>query len=134
MTDTNNVLVVTIGGNEDLYERGRHAIRQLEASEPVERPATITCANEQRLGEVFKERTYKLLRVIRENEPRSIRETARLVDRDVKNVHEELSTLEALGVIRFDEEGQAKRPVFPYDDLVISPFGEDENDTAAATT
>jgi len=128
-----NVLVVTIGGNEDLYERGRHAIRQLDAGESVERPATITFANEQQLGEVFNERTYKLLRVIREHEPRSIRETARLVERDVKNVHEELTTLEALGVIRFDEEGQAKRPVFPYDDLVISPFGADENDTATAT-
>ena len=134
MTDTNNVLVVTIGGDEGMYERGLHAIRQLEAGDPVEQPATITFANEQQLGEVFNERTYTLLRVIREDEPRSIRETARLVDRDVKNVHEELSTLEALGVIRFDEEGQAKRPVFPYDDLVISPFGEDENDTAAATT
>lgn len=133
MTDTNNVLVVTIGDGEGLYERGRHAIRQLEAGEPVERSATITFANEQQLGEVFNERTYKLLRVIRENEPQSIRETARMVERDVKNVHEELSTLEALGVIRFDEEGQAKRPVFPYDDLVISPFGEDDSDTAAAT-
>ena len=133
MTDTNNVLVVTIGDGEHLNERGRHAINQLEAGEPVDRPATITFANEQQLGEVFNERTYKLLRVIRENEPKSIRETARLVDRDVKNVHEELSTLEALGVIRFDEDGQAKRPVFPYDDLVISPFGRDENDTATAT-
>jgi len=133
MTESNNVLVVTIGSSEDLYERGRHAIRQLDAGEPVERPATITFANEQQLGEVFNERTYKLLRVIREHEPTSIRETARLVERDVKNVHEELSTLEALGVIRFDEEGQAKRPVFPYDDLLISPFGADENDTATAT-
>ena len=133
MTETHNVLVVTIGSNEDLYERGLHAIRQLDAGEPVERPATITFANEQQLGEVFNERTYKLLRVIREHEPMSIRETARLVERDVKNVHEELSTLEAVGAIRFDEEGQAKRPVFPYEDLVISPFGADKNDTATAT-
>lgn len=133
MTDTRELLVVTIGDDEGLYERGRDAIRQLESGEPVERPATITFANEQQLGEVFNERTYTLLRVIREDEPQSIRETARLVDRDVKNVHEELSTLEALGVIRFDQEGQAKRPVFPYDDLVICPFGEDENDTATAT-
>ena len=134
MTEANNVLVVTIGDGEGRYERGRQAIRQLDAGEPVERPVTITFANERQLGEVFNERTYELLRVIREHEPASIRETARLVERDVKNVHEELSTLEALGVIRFDEEGQAKRPVFPYDDLVISPFGADKNDAATVTS
>lgn len=51
----------------------------------------------------------------------------------MKNVHGELSTLEALGVIRFAEEGRAKRPVFPYDDLVISPLGESDGDAATVT-
>lgn len=133
MTENENVLLVTIGSDEQLYERGRDAIETLEAGEQIDEPATIRFANERQLGEVFNERTYRLLRVIRDDEPESIRETARLVDRDVKNVHQELSRLEALGVIRFVEDGQAKRPVFPYDDLVISPFGGDR-DTATATS
>lgn len=132
MTETNNILLVTIGGDDGLYQRGRDAVEALESGEPIDGPSLIRFADEQQLGEVFNERTYRLLRVIREAEPDSIRETARLVERDVKNVHEELSTLEALGVIRFVVEGQAKRPVFPYDDLVISPFGADERDAAAA--
>lgn len=133
MTETENVLLVTIGGDEHMYERGRDAIEALEADEQIDEPATIRFANEHQLGEVFNERTYRLLRVIREDEPDSIRETARLVDRDVKNVHQELSRLEALGIIRFVEEGQSKRPVFPFDDLVISPFGDDR-DMATATS
>ena len=24
---------------------------------------------------------------------------------------------------RFEQDGQSKRPIFPYDDLVIRPFG-----------
>lgn len=131
MTDNKNVLLVTIG-DENLYEAGLEAIRTLKRGEPVDRPATLTFANEKQLGEVFNERTYTLLRIIREEQPSSIRETARLVGRDVKNVHQELTTLEAVGVIRFDEDGQSKRPIFPYDDLVISPFGHDTNDTASA--
>lgn len=133
MTETENILLVTIGGDDQLYERGRDAIETLEAGEQIDEPAMIRFTDERQLGEVFNERTYRLLRVIREDEPDSIRETARLVDRDVKNVHQELSKLEALGVIRFVEEGQSKRPVFPYDDLVISPFGDDR-DTATATS
>jgi predicted transcriptional regulator len=134
MTETENVLLVTIGGDDHLYDRGLDAIEKLDAREPIDQPPTIRFANEHQLGEVFNERTYRLLRVIREDEPDSIREAARLVNRDVKNVHEELSGLEALGVIRFVVEGQAKRPVFPYDDLVISPLGGDDRDTATATS
>jgi predicted transcriptional regulator len=33
-------------------------------------------------------------------------------------------------VIRFDDEGRSKRPVFPYDDLVISPLAHDDSDPA----
>lgn len=131
---TENVLVVTIDGSGGMYERGLDAIERLEAGESVDRPARITFADEQQLADVFNEQTYKLLRVVREDEPASIRETARLVGRDVKNVHGELSTLEALGVIRFVEEGRAKRPLFPYDDLIISPLGDSDSDAATVTS
>ena len=75
MTETENVLLVTIGGDEHMYERGRDAIEALEADEQIDEPATIRFANEHQLGEVFNERTYRLLRIIREDEPDSIRET-----------------------------------------------------------
>lgn len=131
MTDNKNLLVVTVGGDEDIYEDGREAIRKLGRGEPVDEPAVVTFANEKQLGEVFNERTYTLLRVVRKETPASIRETARLVGRDVKNVHEELTKLEALGIVRFEENGQSKRPVFPYDDLFISPFASESGDAAA---
>lgn len=126
MSTRANILLVTIGDGESLYEEGRAAIEALRDGESIETPATITFANEQQLSDVFNARTYALLRVIRDDHPESIRATARLVGRDVKNVHEELTTLEALGVIRFDDEGRSKRPVFPFDDLVISPFPHEE--------
>jgi len=131
MTDSKNVLLVTVGGGEELYEEGLEAIRQLERGEPVGSPTTVTFADEKQLGEVFDERAYTLLRVIREDHPDSIRETARLVGRDVKNVHEELTRLEALGIIRLEERGQSKRPVFPYDDLLISPLAPASGDAAS---
>jgi predicted transcriptional regulator len=38
-----------------------------------------------------------------------------------------------MGVIYFAEEGRSKRPIFPYDELVITvPFGRSD-DPAAAT-
>lgn len=130
MTET-NVLLVTVDGDEALYEDGLEAIRTLERGESVDQPATVTFPNEKMLGEVFNERTYTLLRVIREENPKSIRETARLVDRDKKNVHEELTTLAALGIIRFEDDGRSKKPVFPYTDLFIKPFRDGSNHGSA---
>lgn len=123
MNESSNVLVVTVGETDELYEESRAALRQLDNGESIEKPAVVSFATHEQLVAVFNDRTYELLRVIRDEAPSSIRETARRVDRDVKNVHRELTRLEALGVIEFVDEGAAKRPVFPYDDLVISPLG-----------
>jgi len=128
MTDDITVLLVTVDDDPDPYVAGLEAIQRLGDGESIDEPATVHFPNESRLTEVFNERTYTLIRVIRDEAPESIRETARLVGRDVKNVHEELTTLEALGVVRFEEVGRAKRPVFPYDDLVVTPLAHDRSD------
>lgn len=132
MTDDTNVLLVTVDDETNPYEAGRAAIQQLTAGESVNSPTVVRFPNESRLVEVFNERTYTLIRVIRDEAPESIRATARVVGRDVKNVHEELTTLEALGAIRFEEDGRAKKPIFPYDDLVVTPLARDHGDGSAA--
>lgn len=129
---TENVLLVTIASGDDLYDEGLDAIRALKDGKSIDEPAIITFPNEKMLGDVFNDRTYTLLRTIREEGPTSIRETADLVDRDKKNVHEELTTLEALGAISFEDDGYAKKPIFPYSDLIIKPFRSDENASAVA--
>ena len=132
MTDSTNVLLVTVDSEMNTYEEGSEAIQQLTAGESIDQPATVRFPNESQLTKVFNERTYTLLRVIRDEGPESIRETARLVGRDKKNVHQELTTLEALGVIRFEEAGRAKKPVFPYDELIVTPLARGSGDGATA--
>jgi predicted transcriptional regulator len=51
----------------------------------------------------------------------------------VKNVHAELSRLAQLGIIFFEEDGQRKRPVVWFDEIVINlPFDPETGDTATA--
>jgi len=68
---------------------------------------------------VFTDSTLGLLRALNVHEPASIREAARLVDRDKKNVHDQLRKLAAYGIVEFAEEGNAKRPVVAYDEIVF---------------
>jgi predicted transcriptional regulator len=74
-----------------------------------------------------------LIEAIRRDEPGSINEAARVVDRDVKNVHEELSRLARLGIVYFEEEAQRKRPVVWFDEIVIElSFDPETGGTATA--
>jgi predicted transcriptional regulator len=68
---------------------------------------------------VFTDSTLALLRALNVHEPSSIREAARLVNRDKKNVYDQLRKLAAYGVVEFIEEGNAKRPVVTYDEVVF---------------
>lgn len=129
-------LIVTVESNEEFYTEVHSALESLQEGTEGETDHTVSFPDEQVLAETFTATTLELLRTLSEHEPASIRETARIVERDVKNVHEELTKLEAMGVIRFEDDGQAKCPVFPFDELVITvpfPHAVADEETGATT-
>jgi len=119
-TTTADTLLITVQSDDDLYRDGRETIERLRRGDEVNDPDRFAFKSSDLLFETFNPRTMALLETIADAAPESIRETARFVDRDVKNVHEELSELERLGVIRFETSGRAKQPIFPYEEIVIS--------------
>jgi len=52
----------------------------------------------------------KLIETIVAEEPASIQELGDTVDRDYREVHRNLSELEALGLIEFTDDGSRKKP------------------------
>jgi len=131
---TSRTLLVTVQSHDEFYQQGLDILRRLEAGETVDEPDTFSVPDVETLFKTFTPQTMQLLETISEADPASIRETARLVDRDIKNVHEEVSELERLGVIKLEQDGRTKRPIFSYDEIVISlPFDVDTSrDTAEA--
>jgi len=118
-----STLVVTVQSTDEFHDDVRSAIAALEDDESFDSPPTISFTSYDELMETLTPRTLELIETIRHEEPESINETARIVDRDVKNVHRELGRLAQLGIIYFEEEGQRKRPVVWFDELVINlPF------------
>jgi predicted transcriptional regulator len=128
-----STLVVTVRATNEFHDDVRSAIRALEAGESVDSPPTVSFGSYDELMGTLTPRVLDLIEAIRRDEPESINEAARVVDRDVKNVHEELARLARLGIIYFEEEGQRKRPVVWFDELVINlPFDPETSDTATA--
>jgi len=60
-----------------------------------------------------------LIQAIAKERPSSMREAARLVDRDVSDVHADLKQLEVLGILELKEGGSggAIQPVVPFDKI-----------------
>ncbi|MFC6941202.1 hypothetical protein ACFQE8_14705 [Salinirubellus sp. GCM10025818] len=130
---TASTLVVTVKSSDEFHGDVTDGITSLEQGDTVDATPTLSFTSYDDLMETLTPRVLELIEAIRRDEPSSINEAARVVDRDVKNVHEELSRLAQLGIIFFEEDGQSKRPVVWFDELVINlPFDPDAGDTAAA--
>lgn len=130
---TASTLVVTVNTSDEFHESVGEGIVSLEQSGSVDSAPALSFTSYDDLMATLTPRVLELIETIRREEPSSINEAARVVDRDVKNVHEELGRLAQLGIIVFEAEGQSKRPVVWFDELVINlPFDRDSSDTAAA--
>ena len=128
-----STLVVTVKSSSEFHDDITHGIEALKQGDAVDSTPTLSFTSYDDLMETLTPRVLDLIEAIRREEPASINETARVVDRDVKNVHEELSRLAQLGIIFFEEDGQSKRPVVWFDELVITlPFDPEAGDTATA--
>ncbi|WP_438267788.1 HVO_A0114 family putative DNA-binding protein [Halomarina pelagica] len=53
----------------------------------------------------------ELVKSIASKHPESISEAAAAVDREYREVHQNLAELESLGVIEFETSGQQKQPI-----------------------
>ncbi|WP_159904842.1 HVO_A0114 family putative DNA-binding protein [Salinirussus salinus] len=133
---TQNTLIVTVESIGAVKQRTSDAFEQAlgDNTRDEDSPRRLSFETTDQLAQVFTPRAIDLLQAIAQEEPASIREAARLVDRDIKQVSENLERLEEYGVVEFLNEGRAKRPVVPYDEIDIRlPLrGAVERDAAPA--
>jgi predicted transcriptional regulator len=74
------------------------------------------------LGRVITGARLELLNAIRSEKPKSIQELARFVDRDFKNVHQDVKLLAEFGLIELVESGprRSASPVAKFSEIVLS--------------
>jgi len=70
--------------------------------------------------EAFTRKRLELVKSIMDEEPNSIRELAKRVDRNIKNVFEDLQLLNNLKIIEFINEGRCKKPVIKKRTIIMS--------------
>lgn len=74
------------------------------------------------LGKIVTGARLELLSAIRIHKPRSIQELARLINRDFKNVYQDVKLLAEYGLIELKENGarKASHPIARFTELLIA--------------
>ena len=116
---TTHTLTIRVESAEAFFEDALEDVRRLETGDIDEDRYILSVPDEEALDRVLSAKNLELIRTIAHEEPQSVRELARFVDRDVKNVSQALTELAELGVITFEQDGRAKRPVVWYDEIEV---------------
>ncbi len=82
----------------------------------------ISFPNFETLGKVITGARLELLHAIRVEKPKSIQELARLVDRDFKNVHQDVTLLAEFGLIELKKVGprRSSAPTAKFSEIVLA--------------
>lgn len=113
---TENTLRITFGEEEEIKQAARERLRRAEAGEvdeTIEQDVRFVLNLEtyEDIERLMRPSTLGIVEAIVTDHPESIRDVAKEVERDYREVHRNLRELEELGVIEFEETSQRKRPV-----------------------
>ena len=112
-------LHITVGDREQLREDALQFVQAAEDDDREDRVSKVTLqfGSYDDLVDSLTPLRLELIQAIAEHSPESMREAARLVDRDISDVHSDLKQLEVLGILELEAGGPggAMQPVVPFD-------------------
>jgi len=111
-------LKVTVGERDRLDKRTRRRLKTAQQGDDLDdAQPVLNFGSYAELSRLLSPKNLELLEAIATHTPESISETAELVDRDYKQVHRNLSELDDIGVIEFENSGpgRPKKPVLASD-------------------
>ncbi|MEW5744550.1 MAG: ArsR family transcriptional regulator [Nitrospirota bacterium] len=104
------------GLDEALKEAGR-TYEKVSRGEQVGEKTGLYFGSLKDMRRVLTERRVELLKTIKEREPSSVYELAKMLRRDLKNVLQDISYLEELGLVEITETKDRKIPRVSYDKI-----------------
>ena len=88
--------------------------------EKKRRQEILFMARQVKTFEALTEKRVAMVKVITEKQPTSIRELATMLERDVKNVFDDLRILNRMRIISFERKGRCVKPVAKKRFIIIN--------------
>lgn len=115
-------LKITIKPLHQVLKEAAEVMGALRRGEEVPRHEELSFENLEALRKVLTPKRLELLHIIKQDQPESVYELAGLVQRDAKNVTEDLHYLEELGIISLQhshDERERIKPLLETDRLQV---------------
>ncbi len=116
-------LHITVGDREQTRQDALQFVQDVEAEDLDDQDgkATLQFGTYDDFVNSLTPLRLELIRAIAEKAPESMREAARLVERDVSDVHSDLKQLEVLGILTLEAGGPsgAIQPIVPFDRIEV---------------
>ncbi len=115
---------IVIESETDFYNRAEKVFSDIDEGKfPDELEKRLSFDSLDGLRKVLTAKRLELLHIIKHEEPGSIYELAKIAQRDIKNIRDDLSKLETLGLIEMvrdiDDPRRSMIPVLRYDKLLV---------------
>jgi predicted transcriptional regulator len=104
---------------DDALQEAGEAFESAAKGNAVKRKRAIYFASLKEMRRVLTERRLDMLKTIKDRRPSSVYHLAKMLDRDLKNVIQDLSYLQELGIVAVSDTGVKKVPHFDYDRISI---------------
>ena len=104
---------------DDALKEAGEAFEDLSKGMAVKQKHAIYFASLKEMRRVLTEKRLEILKTIRDRRPASLYALAKMLDRDLKNVLQDLSYLQELGIVAITDAGVKKVPHFDYDRISI---------------
>jgi predicted transcriptional regulator len=95
------------------------SFEKISQGQRVKGKTALYFSNIRDLRKVLTEKRLELLKTVKDRKPSSIYELARMVDRDLKNVLQDVGYLQEIGMIDIAETKDKKIPTVGYDVLSL---------------
>ena len=82
-------------------------------------PHVVNFQDASRLQRILTPRRLEVIESLLDESADSIRDLATRLDRDVRQVHDDVTLLNEYRIVHFREEGSAKQPFVPYETITI---------------
>ncbi len=117
-------LTIEIRPPADLAGDFREAFRAARQGRTFKRREGVYFTSLEAARNFLTKERLALLHAIREKRPRSIYEPAKMADRDLKNVQQDVKLLERHGLVKFTErrrgeKGKVRIPEAPFDEIAL---------------
>jgi predicted transcriptional regulator len=112
-------IIIEVKTLDDALKEAGEVLDKLQKGQHVMSKRAVYFHNLKEMRKVLTEKRLELLKTIKHKKPSSVYELSRILNRDLKNVLQDVTYLADLGIVKVEETKDKKVPSVAYDRIAF---------------